>query len=563
MISETEESGGHGGVSASVRVGSVPIAWQLDEGVVTFSGMPMIMGWVDTTLAGLMKGFHDMVGTKRFALALQADGRESVEEDFLVISAAPTFAEGFAAIAEIAAVAGWGRWELVESDMTIPRRRFRVYNGWESVYQSALGVDWGCAFVAGKFAGYCSRSTGRNCWATQTHFRCKGDPYDEFVVSPSDRTVEEELDRLLEGDAATRADMAVGLRRLRQEMASRRFAEEHLKAHQDVVFHMQTGLHVYHLEDPSDKQSLRFLSTNPQGERLLGLSGADLVGKRIGDCFPNAHETGLSQIYAQLARSGESLDLGDVYYEDARCKGWYHVHAFGLPGVRVGVTFDDVTASKQMEQALTESQGQLRSLGRHMETVREGERQGVAHLLDEEMGQVLAALRMGLCSPCEPGTCHERDQRLIAMVDDAIATLKHISLELRPPELAHLGFTAAVHAECDRTRERRGLDIRMRGEISDELLGDELAITLFRIIGAVVVATAEKAVRVDVGLLDEATSCQISVDVRFKENEALSGNQQALLATELRERIAGWDGQVSLLPLDLQTMRFLVTVPFP
>ncbi len=39
----------------------------------------MAMMWVDTTLAGLMSGVQAMVGTERFFLALQSEGRKSSE----------------------------------------------------------------------------------------------------------------------------------------------------------------------------------------------------------------------------------------------------------------------------------------------------------------------------------------------------------------------------------------------------------------------------------------------------------------------------------------------------
>ena len=47
------------------------------------------------------------------SLALQAEGRNSVESDWLLISSYPDFPQGFAAIAVVAAVAGWGDWQLI------------------------------------------------------------------------------------------------------------------------------------------------------------------------------------------------------------------------------------------------------------------------------------------------------------------------------------------------------------------------------------------------------------------------------------------------------------------
>ena len=86
-----------------------------------------------------------------------------------------------------------------------------VRNSWEGRYQKSLGVCWGSGMLAGKMAGYCTKHFGTNCWAEQRKFIAKGDPFDEFIIEPSRRTVEEEFENLLATDEATRADMAVAL----------------------------------------------------------------------------------------------------------------------------------------------------------------------------------------------------------------------------------------------------------------------------------------------------------------------------------------------------------------
>ena len=101
----------------SVDVSGINIEWDTKEGRCTFEKLPVAMMWVDTTLAGLMSGVQAMVGTERFGLALQSEGRKSVEEDWKVISQFQDFKDGFKAIANIAVVAGWGDWKLVSLEL--------------------------------------------------------------------------------------------------------------------------------------------------------------------------------------------------------------------------------------------------------------------------------------------------------------------------------------------------------------------------------------------------------------------------------------------------------------
>ncbi len=221
--------------TTSVCISGITMTWDASQGLFACEGLPVIMLWVDTTLMGLMAGVQKMVGTERFVLALQSEGRNSVAADWQVISRFPTFPEGFAAIATMAAVAGWGHWQLMSLHEEKQEATIRVYNSWEGAYQRTMQVCWGSGMLAGKMAGYCTRLFGANCWAEQTAYIANGDAYDEFVIRPSDRTIEADIEKLLATDQATRADYAVALQTLRQEIAARQVIERELRQHQEYL----------------------------------------------------------------------------------------------------------------------------------------------------------------------------------------------------------------------------------------------------------------------------------------------------------------------------------------
>jgi PAS domain S-box-containing protein len=212
-----------------IEVAGVNLEWNLERGTCTIDSAPMTMMWLDTTIASLMAGVQAMVGTKRFGLALQSEGRKSVEKDWQVISQFEDFQTGFTALAKIASVGGWGNWQLVEIDRQRQEAHFRIADSWEGRYQKALGVCWGSGLIAGKMAGLCSKLFQTNCWAEQTAFIANGDEFDEFWVSPCEISIEEEIEKLLETDEASRADMAVALTKLRREISERRRVEEQLR----------------------------------------------------------------------------------------------------------------------------------------------------------------------------------------------------------------------------------------------------------------------------------------------------------------------------------------------
>jgi rsbT co-antagonist protein RsbR len=209
----------------SITVQNVEFTWEADRGLFQVSGMPSLTMWIETTVAGMMQGMQRMVGTERFNLAMHGGGRDSISGDWTVISSAPTFEQGFAQLASYAVTCGWGVWTLVSLDRTKHEAVFRVVNNWEALYQRTLGVQWGTNMTAGKFAGCCSKLFGIDCWATQTHFQAKGDEYDQFVVKRSNVTLEEKHNQLLASDQATRADLAVALKKLEDENLERKRAE--------------------------------------------------------------------------------------------------------------------------------------------------------------------------------------------------------------------------------------------------------------------------------------------------------------------------------------------------
>jgi PAS domain S-box-containing protein len=285
-----------------IRVAGIDIAWDPTLGACTFEKLPVAMMWVETTLAGLMSGAQAMVGTDRFLLALQSEGRKSVDTDWEVISRFPSFPEGFRAIANIARVAGWGTWELTSLDLEKRECRFRVSGSWEGLYQKALGVSWGSGMLAGKMAGYCTKLFGTDCWADQTAFIAKSDPYDEFFVRPSSRSLEQEIENLLASDEATRADMAVAMRKLEEEVAERQRAEEVLREyHQKLEALIQASPLSIFVLDPGG----RILLWNPASESTFGWCAEEVLGRVL----PIVPEDKEEEFWNNLRRglAGDSL----------------------------------------------------------------------------------------------------------------------------------------------------------------------------------------------------------------------------------------------------------------
>src|SRR5579862_9723536 len=106
-------------------------------------------------------------------------------------------------------------------------------------------------------------------------------------------------------DGDGRAIRAVGVT---SDITDRRRAESELAIYRDLVRRMSLGIYVFSLENPRDPTSLRLLNANPAASRFTRA----IMGKTIGEAFPGFLTMDLSARYAEVIRSRETIDMGDV-----------------------------------------------------------------------------------------------------------------------------------------------------------------------------------------------------------------------------------------------------------
>ncbi len=110
---------------------------------------------------------------------------------------------------------------------------------------------------------------------------------------------------------------------------------------------------------------LRFELFNRAGEQLLGYSRADLLGKNDHDLFPKEQADFFSQKDRDVLESRRLLEMAEEPIKTADgSEKWLHTFKIGLyddaghPTHLLGISVD-ITAHKQMEDALRESESKL------------------------------------------------------------------------------------------------------------------------------------------------------------------------------------------------------------
>jgi two-component system cell cycle sensor histidine kinase/response regulator CckA len=318
-----------------------------------------------------------------------------------VISRFPDFRKGFEAIANIAAVAGWGDWKLVSLDRQKAECVFRVWNSWEGRYQLALGVSWGSAMLAGKMAGYCSKLFRTNCWAEQTASVARGDEFDEFFVCPSQRSIEKEIESLLTTDEATRADMAVALKKLETEITERRRAQESLRESEERFRSL--------VETTSDwiwevDRNGAYAYASPKVRDLLGYAPEEVIGRSFFDFMPPEEAARTSDFFRHVAAAGRPF-AGHVkvnLHRDGR-RVWIETS-----GVPVFDAAGSVLGYRGIDRDITER--------KHAEEIQRQLEAQVQHSQKLESLGVLAG-----------GIAHDFNNLLVAVLGNADLLLRELS----------------------------------------------------------------------------------------------------------------------------------------
>src|SRR5687768_14995454 len=120
--------------------------------------------------------------------------------------------------------------------------------------------------------------------------------------------------------------------------------------------------------------------------------------------------------------------------------------------------------------------------------MREEERRRIARELHDELGQLLTGIKLDFSATVRrmieiktPGDVTDRLQSAIGQIDIAIAMVRRIATDLRPPALDHRDLGGALEDEARRVASRSGLRVRVVNSCSTATIDSHLATAAFRI----------------------------------------------------------------------------------
>jgi PAS domain S-box-containing protein len=219
-----------------------------------------------------------------------------------------------------------------------------------------------------------------------------------------------------------------------QRSAAATFSEEHYR---ELFTSIDQGFCVVEVlfDSHGEASDYRFLEVNAVFEEQTGLR--DAVGHRMRELAP-AHEEHWFQIYGQVARSGAPIRFE---HQALALQRWFDVYAFRVddPARRhVAILFNDVTARKAAEAALSAA----RQEAERANSTKDDFLAMLAHELRNLSAPMLTALqlmRLRGGATREVEVLERQTKHLVRMVDDLIdvsrITRGKIELRKAPVEL--------------------------------------------------------------------------------------------------------------------------------
>jgi signal transduction histidine kinase len=196
---------------------------------------------------------------------------------------------------------------------------------------------------------------------------------------------------------------------------------------------------------------------------------------------------------------------------------------------------------------LEEKREQLRALSGKLIAAQEAERRAVARELHDDFGQVLTAIKLNLMR-------NERDTAgSISLVDGAIARMRDLAHDLRPPMLDELGLSASLRWYVEREARRAGLEYQFADAPPGVRPSPGVEVTCFRVAQEAVtnVIRHAHARRIEVELRVAGGALELEVrddgrgfDVGEAQRRATRGGSQGLLS--MQERVALAEGSLEI-----------------
>jgi len=255
---------------------------------------------------------------------------------------------------------------------------------------------------------------------------------------------------------------------------------------------------------------------NPTFEQVWGCSRQQIYDnpKSFVDSI---HPDDRERILAQLGKLKTEGEVFDAEYRIVHPDGsvhWIRNRASAVPGNQAGLCLvtgvaRDVTQRKLTEEALRESESELRFLSSKLLATQELERKKLASELHDSLGSSLTAIKMTIEQALAKTAQGEGEgeagllKRSISLTQGVIEDIRRMIMDLRPSMLDDLGLIKTARWFCRQFEEiYPGIGIEKKITVKENRIPDPLKIVMFRLL---------QETLHNIGKYSKANSVQLSI----------------------------------------------------
>jgi PAS domain S-box-containing protein len=281
----------------------------------------------------------------------------------------------------------------------------------------------------------------------------------------------------------------------------------------------------------------------------------DVFVDRIGDLF----------------KLREATHRGEIELQDGSVYEYYTAPLIGAQQEYYGRIwyFRDVTEQKQAARNLARSYTELQRLSLRIENARSDERAKIALNLHDEMGAMLAAMKMRvawLASKLPNGLTQLKEEatQINELVSGAIQTMHHIVSQLRPDLLSEEGLAAAIGDYVKKFRQHTKIECTLTLPEHEFRLDEDQSVTVFRILQESLnnVVKHAQASRVDIVFAEQSKSLSMLVKDNGIGFDADAQKEQSYGLLGIRERALMVGGKARITSKPGKGTRVSVSLPY-